>query len=117
MKLFGHERRSHDSNGVFLEAKASPAQAVTKGSLPALFGADSGRRLVVSLEAGDLITFRPARTPRRYSMRAVDVFAWVLRCRANAAQLEKAREAKDRRAKRLAAARQERAERRLFKAK
>lgn len=115
MKLFGHERHRLDEAGAVIESKPSPARAITRGTLPPSFGPDRGRRLVVSLEAGDLVVIRPAGTRRRYSAGAVDVLSWMLRSQANAAALAKARDRKARKASRLAAARQARAEKRLFK--
>lgn len=116
MKTFGHQRPQHDKKtGELLGLIDSPARAVTREILGAAFLADKDRRLVVSLEAGDLICFRPSGTRRVYKRVAKDVFAWVLRCEANALVLAAAREKKERKSTRLAQQRQERAERRLFK--
>lgn len=114
MKLFGHLRRHCDEAGNLIELFPSPARAITRDSLPAGFGSDRGRRLIVSLEAGDLIVIRPAGTRRRYSAPAVNVLAWMLRTAANSATLERARNRKAAKARRLASQRQDRAERRLF---
>lgn len=114
MKLFGHERHTHDEAGTVIESIPSPARAITRSTLPPYFGTDRGRRLIVSLEAGDLIVIRPAGTRRRYSATAESVLSWMLRTQANAASLAKARDRKARKAQRLASARQTRAERRLF---
>jgi hypothetical protein len=105
MRNFGHQRR----NG-----KPSPARAVTLEGLPWNFGPDRNRRMIVTLDAGDLITLRPAGTRRAVSVPVVEVYHWVLRSVANRANLEKARERKARKAERLARQRQARAEKRLF---
>lgn len=114
MKLFGHLRHTKDTDGTIIESKPSPARAITRDTLPAGFGTDRGRRLIVSLEAGDLIVIRPAGTRRRYQATAESVLSWMLRTQANAATLAKARNRKARKAQRLANERQRRAERRLF---
>jgi len=77
---------------------------VTRGTLNFRYGPDRDKHLVISLRDGDLITLKPLRTSRPY----------LLRCRANREVLERAREKKARKAERLAAMRQKRAEKRLF---
>lgn len=74
--------------------KPSPARAVTKKELGAAFGRDDERRLVVSLEAEDLITFRPYGTRQIISAPAKDLYRQVIMWQANKAQLERARERK-----------------------
>lgn len=91
-----------------------PVRRVTEDTLGHTFGSDWRRKLVVTLNAGDLISFRPHGTRREVSIMAADVFRYVLRCEANKAMLEKARARKERKATRLAAERQKRAEKRLF---
>jgi hypothetical protein len=108
-RFFGHLRP--DGNGGF---KPSPVQGITREQLGSGFGADRKHRLIVSLEAGDLLVFRPERTSRPVTAKAADVYRWILLCRANSAQLERARARKAAKAARLARQRQERAERRLF---
>lgn len=87
---------------------------VTEAELGHSFGSDWKRRLVVTLAAGDIVSFRPHGTRREVSASAADLFRYVIRCEANKALLEKARAKKERRALRLAAERQKRAEKRLF---
>lgn len=67
---------------------------VTRGALDHCYGSDRGRRLVVSLEVGDLITLRPAGTRRSETISAFDVYRYAMMCRVNRARLEKAREKK-----------------------
>jgi hypothetical protein len=92
-----------------------PCRRVTRGALCAQFGPDRGRRLVASFEPGDLVTIRPAGTRRAETVSLFDVYRFAIRVRSNREHLEKARIAKDRKASRLAAARQYRAEQRLTK--
>lgn len=113
MKAFGHQRIEHATNGEVARLVDSPARAVTREVLGSKFGPDSERRLIVSLEAGDLLSLRPLGTRRAYHITARDLFWHVLRCEAAAMNLAKAREAKERKAARLAAARQARAEKKL----
>ena len=116
MKNFGHTRpRRAPATGEVLSLKASPARAVTLGVLGANHGSDKGRRLVVALEVGDCITFRPYGTRRFMSARAVDVYEWILRSKAVCEQMRKLRERKAAKAQRLATARQASAEKRLFR--
>jgi hypothetical protein len=114
VKNFGHKRPVRDEAGKIVDFKSSPAQAITLEALGGAFGPDRKHRLIVTLAEGDLIILRPARTTRPISVAAKDVYRFALLCRANLANLEKARAAKARKAERLAAARVARAERRLF---
>jgi len=114
MKTFGHKRPVRDSAGAIIDMKESPACAVTRDTLGHGFGPDSDKRLVVTLALGDLITCRPARTKRVLSIKASDLWHYLNRCAANLRTLELARERKARKATRLAAQRQQRAEKRLF---
>jgi hypothetical protein len=72
------------------------------------------RKLIVTLEKGDLITIREHRRRAKHTARLYDVFWWMLRSEADKAHMEKLREIKARKANRLAEQRQRRAERRLF---
>lgn len=114
MKQFGHERPLRKSDGEIERMVDSPARAVTRDVLGAAFGLDKARRLVVSLERGDLVCLRPSGTRRVYRCEAKDLFHWLLRCEANRLTLERARDKKQRKAQRLANERQSRAEKRLF---
>jgi hypothetical protein len=115
VREFGHKRPVRDKAGEIVGMQESPVTAVTREVLGAASLADSERRLVVSLEAGDLISIRPLGTRRVYRITAKDVFHYVLRCEANRLTLERARDRKAKKADRLARQRQERAEKRLFK--
>lgn len=114
MKTFGHKRPRRDSAGNVIELKDSPAQAVTVSTLDSRFGCDRGKRLVVSLQAGDLIALRIARSSRSVSITAADLYFHCLKCQANLKTLQKARARKEAKAVRLAQLRQERAEKKLF---
>lgn len=71
-----------------------PVRRVTRGALAKFWGPDSGRRLVASLEAGDLLVLRPLGTRRPETMSLFDCYRIAAFARINAAQLEKARERK-----------------------
>jgi len=96
-----------------------PLRRVSNDRLDGTFGADRERRITVTLRPGngtttrDLIELRPERTRRSETVALIDVYRYALRCRINAAQLEKARQNKEAKARRLAARRQARAEKRL----
>jgi hypothetical protein len=114
MRKFGHVRIDRDETGAAVGQKLSPARAKTVGTLGRNYGPDRDRRLVVSLDAGDVVSVRPERTARALTITAQDLYAYLLRCQANRAVLEKARTSKARKAQRLASLRQKRAERRLI---
>lgn len=114
MNTFGRKRPVRNAAGEITGLIESPACAMTHGELDASFGApDRDRKLIVSLEAGDLIVMRPQGTRRPMKAAAIDVYRWMIRCEANRITLERARDKKSRKAQRLADARQKRAEARL----
>lgn len=115
MKSFSHKRPVREGNEI-ISLKPAPAVRVTENTLGRDHGSDAGRKLVVSLVDGDLITFRPQGCPaskRTKSISAFDVYAHVLRIEANAIARAKREEKRDKHQERLARARQERAEKRL----
>lgn len=114
MRTFGHKRPVRDTSGEITAMADCPGRAVTKDVCGAAFGTDKDRRLIVSLEEGDLVCIRLSQTRRVHKIAAKDLFHYVLRCEANRVNLERARDRKAKKAERLARARQERAERRLF---
>ena len=82
------------------------------------YGPDRGRRLAIRLVPGtesvpDLIEVRPEGTRRMETVAVIDIYRWAIHSRVNRAHLEKAREAKARKAERLAYARRMRLERKL----
>lgn len=114
MREFGHKRPVRDqATGDILDMIESPVGATTREALGGQFGSDKRRKLVVTLEAGDLIVIRPAGTRRAEKMSAVDVYRYMIRCKANLISLTKARERKSKKAERLAAERIARADKRL----
>jgi len=114
MKSFGHNRLVKFDDGTIARVLYSPAKARTKDQLGYGFGPDKDKRLIVSLDTGDLITVRPERTQRSLAINARDLWHYLNRCQCNRNQLERARARKERKAARLAALRQQRAEKRLF---
>lgn len=113
MKEFGHKRPRRNNQGEIIDLIDCPACAVTRNPCGFGFGPDSKRKLVVSLEAGDLVVLRPQRTARPYRIEARDLFRYLLHLEANRLNLERARDRKAKKAARLAAQRQARAEKRL----
>lgn len=91
-----------------------PVRRETRQPLDGSFCRDRGRVLVVMLEPGDVLTLWPKGTRAKESIRLADVYRYAASCRANRAQLERARQRKAKKAARLAAARIARAERQLF---
>jgi hypothetical protein len=70
------------------DGKPSCVARVTNGALGVSHGLDRGRALVVTLEAGDLIVFRPKGTRQRLALNAFDAYSYAVRC----AAMAKARE-------------------------
>lgn len=82
------------------------------------YGPDRGRRLAITLVPGtdsvpDLIEIRPEGTRRTETVAVMDVYRWAVHNRVLRIRLEKAREAKSRKAERSAYARRMRLERKL----
>lgn len=98
MKTFSHKRPVRDVDGQVIGMKPASAVRVTRAQLGGEFGTDSERRLVVSLVDGDLIEFRPERTRQVKRMAATDLYRCVLRCEVNRVLLERASDAKRRKA-------------------
>lgn len=94
MRFFGHQRPERNSAGEIIGAVASPVKVKTRGALGDNYGPDEGKRLVLACEAGDIITLRPEKTRRAVYMRAIDLYALLLRRQAAAAVLDKARKRK-----------------------
>jgi hypothetical protein len=115
MKSFGHMRPIRNDDGQITGSKLSPVKARTLDTLGRAYGIDHDKRLVVSLEAQDIIALRPERTTRTLRIAAKDLYAHILRIEANAGQLAKARAKKEAKAIRLASQRQARAEARLLR--
>jgi hypothetical protein len=73
------------------------------------------RKLVVTLERGDLISIREHGRRTKDTARIYDVFWWMQRSKAMKVQMEKLRQRKAAKAARLAERRERPANRRLFK--
>lgn len=99
---------------------SKPVRRVTSATLDGSFGPDRNRKVIITLVPGngrdipDTIQLRPQRTRRAETIAVMDVYRFALRARVNLLTLAKARERKSKKAERLARARQERAEKRLF---
>ena len=83
-------------------------------TLDGSFGPDRDKRIVVTLHPDGRLELRPERTQRSETVHLLDVYRFAIRCRVNRDQLVKARERKEKKSIRLAAARQASAEKRLF---
>lgn len=90
----------------------------TTGKLDGSFGPDRNKAIVVRIAPGtdsvpDVLELRPERSRRVERVAIIDVYRFAIRSRVNREHLEKARVSKERKAVRLAALRQQRAERKL----
>lgn len=83
-------------------------------ALDGTFGPDRGKRLVITVRMDGRIEIRPERTTRTETIHVLDLYRYAIRCRVNQVVLARARDRKAKKAERLAKARQERAEKRLF---
>jgi hypothetical protein len=93
-----------------------PIRRETVDELDGSFCRDRGRKLIITLSLGDIIIFRPkGRRARQETISLFDAYRYATRCRVGRETLEKARAKKERKAVRLAALRQSRAEKRLTK--
>jgi hypothetical protein len=68
-----------------------PIHRVTRGALTDFWGPDGGKRLVASLEVGDLLVLRPHGTRRPETVSLFDVYRYAFMARVNAGRLDKAR--------------------------
>ena len=84
-------------------ALEKPVRRMTRGALSEAYGPDRGRKLVASLEAGDLLVMRPTGTRRPETISLFDVYHYALMSRVNCLRLEKARAKKAKLAERRAA--------------
>ena len=117
LKTFSHKRPIRNEAGELLEMRLAPVSRVTVSKLGHNHGTDKNKPLVVTLLDGDIIGFKPARasTARTKTARAIDVYEWIIRSEAVNAQMKRLRERKERKHIRLAAQRQERAEKNLYR--
>ena len=92
-----------------------PVRRKTNSVLGYDFGPDRGHAIILTVHPDGRLELRPERTRRAETIHLLDVYRFAIRCRVNRGQLEKARLAKEKRAIRLAAQRQERAEKRLLR--
>ena len=77
-----------------------PITRKTNSALTSMFGPYRDKRIVITLIPGngddvpDLISLRPERTQRAEQVAAIDVYMWAMKCRINAATMERLRERK-----------------------
>jgi hypothetical protein len=109
MYEFGHKRPIRDANGEIVGLKEGPAQRITKNPGP------DGKKLIVSLENGDLITIREQHGRKVWSIAANDLYWHLLRIEARNIALEKARAKKAVKQVKKLAAKLKRDEKRLLK--
>lgn len=108
--------RAEVKAGLRTKPKRKPELTRTlAATLDGSFGPDRDKRIVITLHPDGRIELRPERTRRSETLHVLDAYRFAMRCRVNRSVLEKARLAKERRAIRLAAQRQDRAEKRLLR--
>jgi hypothetical protein len=82
-----------------------PITRVAQTELDGHYGADRGRRIVVTLipaaNGDDMVELRPQGTRRPKRAKLIDIYSYLLRCEVNVSKMEKLRARKE--AKRLAA--------------
>lgn len=91
MKTFGHKRPVRKA-GELVYLKPSPATAVTNDPYSVLY--TKARRIVVCLEAGDIISFRELGRRHKWYLAVDTAFRYAVRCKAAADRLEKVKKRK-----------------------
>lgn len=114
MKSFGHVRPLRDKQGEIIGSKSSPVRVRTREPLPGNYLRDKGKRLIYTAHRDDILGVRPERTTRELFIKAIDLYALLVRRQANNAQLEKARARKAKRQQARESRRVARQHKRLF---
>lgn len=98
MNTFGQLIPVRDGEtGEIVGERPAVVARVTRDVLGGQFGSEKDKRVVVELRDGDVIALRPLRSPgdkRTLTIEVKDLWAYLNRCKANLATLEKARERK-----------------------
>jgi hypothetical protein len=89
MKKFNHTRHIRSSDGTIIGEAPAPAKRMTVSELGGGFGSDKRKRLVVTLEAGDVIGFRPEKTQRKLTLPATRAYSLALEIEAARQQRER----------------------------
>lgn len=93
--------------------KGGPLVRKIGPALDGNFGNQKGKRLILTLHPDGRIEIRPERSRRSESIMIADVYRFAIRCRLNLELIRKMNERKAKKAERLAAQRQQRAERNM----
>jgi hypothetical protein len=101
-----------------LTPMTQPIYLRTNAQLNGTFGPDRNKAIIVKIVPGtetvpDVLELRPERSRRVERIAIIDVYRFAIRSRVNREHLELARVRKEKKAIRLAAQRQQRAERKL----
>ena len=89
-----------------------PIRRVTRGALDGHHGRLRGRRLVATLDAGDILTLKPLGLRKgTETISLFDIYVYAIKCRVNLVRLEKARHVKSQKAE----ARQRRRSQRIMR--
>lgn len=72
-------------------ALTKPVRRLTRGALDAHHGSDRDRRLVASLEPGDLLVLKPYKTRRAEIISLFDVYTFAVKSRVMKTHMEKLR--------------------------
>lgn len=100
MKTFGHQRPIRLPTGEVIGKYDAPVFRQTEEPLGGQFGRDKRKPLVVMLKRGDVIEAWPKGTQQKLSCTAADFYMWLVKCKANKSQLERARLKKEQKAAR-----------------
>ena len=92
------ENTKQNPGGAEMTPLTKPVKRKTSATLGWGYGCDTGRPLVITIEAtreGDILKLRPHGTRREEQVLIEDVYHWAIRSRCLAARAKKAREAKE----------------------
>jgi len=103
-----------DDNGPVTKTVSSEVRRVTKKPLDGSFCRHRGRKLVVRLASGDLLSLKPKGTRKVMTAQLSDVYRWMIQCAADKIRMEKLRNRKVAKQARLERMRIKAAENRLF---
>lgn len=82
MRTFGHKRKLRDATGQVVGEKPSPPSAITREKYAVLY--PKARKIIVTLEAGDVLAFREHGRRHRWLLAVDTAFRYAVRCQANA---------------------------------
>ena len=82
MRTFGHRRKIRDKSGQIIGEKSSPPAAITRNEYYVLYS--KSRKIVVSCDAGDVLTFRELGRRQKWYLAVETAFRYAVKMKAQA---------------------------------